>query len=74
MFPWPTELRRRFRSLQVRNFRLFFTGQLISQVGNWLTAIALVLLVLHRTHSGVAVGILTGCQYGPVLVFGAWGA
>ena len=46
---------------------------MISQVGNWLTAIALVLLVLHRTHSGVAIGILTGCQYGPVLIFGAWG-
>jgi hypothetical protein len=26
-----------FRSLRVRNFRLFFGGQLISQVGNWLT-------------------------------------
>jgi MFS family permease len=73
MFPWVTELSRRFRSLRVRNFRLFFTGQMISQVGNWLTAIALVLLVLHRTHSGVAVGIVTGCQYGPVLIFGAWG-
>ena len=33
-----------FRSLHVRNFRLFFTGQLISQVGNWLTLIAQTLL------------------------------
>ncbi|MCU1377307.1 MAG: arabinose efflux permease family protein, partial [Acidimicrobiales bacterium] len=61
-----------FRSLSVRNFRLFFTGQFISQVGNWLTMIALALLVLDRTGSGVAVGLLVACQFGPVLLFGAW--
>jgi MFS family permease len=61
-----------FRSLRVRNFRLFFTGQLISQVGNWLTSIALVLLVLHRTGSGVAIGLLTAALFGPILVLGAW--
>jgi hypothetical protein len=33
--------RETFQSLGVRNFRLFFTGQFISQVGNWLTMIAL---------------------------------
>jgi MFS family permease len=61
-----------FESLHVRNFRLFFTGQLISQVGNWITSIALVLLVLHRTGSGIAVGALTAVQFGPVLLLGAW--
>jgi MFS family permease len=62
-----------FRSLRYRNFRLFFTGQLISQVGTWLTMIALTLLVLHRTHSGVAIGALVACQFGPVLLLGAYG-
>jgi hypothetical protein len=38
-----------FRSLHVRNFRLFFSGQLISQVGNWLTLVAQTLLVLKLT-------------------------
>src|SRR5438445_10772609 len=61
-----------FRSLQVRNFRLFFGGQLISQVGNWLTLIAQALLVLHLTGNGVAVGAITACQFAPVLVIGAW--
>jgi len=61
-----------FRSLQVRNFRLFFGGQMISQVGNWLTMIAQTLLVLHLTGNGLAVGILVGCQFTPVLVLGAW--
>src|SRR4051812_6197597 len=61
-----------FRSLSIRNFRLFFTGQLISQVGNWLTMIAMTLLVLHLTDSGIAVGVLAACQFAPVLLFGAW--
>jgi MFS family permease len=61
-----------FRSLEIRNFRLFFGGQLISQVGNWLTMIAQTLLVLHLTGNGLAVGVLVGCQFLPVLVLGAW--
>ena len=62
-----------FQSLEVRNFRLFFIGQLISQVGTWLTTIALTLLVLHETHSGLAIGALVACQFGPVLLLGAYG-
>jgi len=34
-----------FQSMHVRNFRLFFTGQLISQVGNWLTEERLAALI-----------------------------
>ena len=64
--------RRTFASLRVRNFRLFFAGQLVSQVGNWLTSIALTLLVLHRTHSGLAIGVLGACQFGPILLLGPW--
>ena len=62
-----------FHSLRVRNFRLFFAGQLISQAGTWLTTIALTLLVLHLTNSGLAIGALVACQFGPVLLFGAYG-
>jgi len=66
-------VRTTFRALHNRNFRLFFCGQLISQAGTWLTTIGLVLLVLSRTNSGVAIGLLTVCQFGPVLLFGAYG-
>ena len=69
----PRRARDTLRSLQVRNFRLFFGGQLISQIGNWLTLVAQALLVLHLTdNNGVAVGVLTACQFLPVLVLGAW--
>ena len=61
-----------FRSLRIRNFRLFFGGQLVSQAGNWMTLIAQTLLVLNITHNGVAVGLMAACQFLPVLVFGAW--
>lgn len=64
--------RKTFRALSVRNFRLFFVGQSISQIGNWLTTVAVVLLVLHRTDSGLAVGIMTACQFGPILLLGPW--
>ena len=55
-----------------RNFRLFFGGQLISQVGNWLTLVAQTLLVYHLTDSGVALGALAAAQFGPVLLLGPW--
>ncbi len=61
-----------FRSLRHRNFRLFFAGQLISQTGTWLTMVTQVLLVLNLTDSGIALGVLTACQFGPILVLGAW--
>jgi len=61
-----------FSSLRVRNFRLFFAGQLVSQTGTWLTMIAQTLLVLEITDSGIALGVLTACQFLPVLLLGAW--
>lgn len=61
-----------FRSLRIRNFRLFFIGQGISQVGHWLTLIAQTLLVLDLTDSGFALGLLAAVQFGPVLLLGAW--
>jgi len=66
-------VRQTFSSLRNRNYRLFFFGQLISNSGNWLTNVALTLLVLHLGGSGVAVGLLTVCQYGPILLLSAWG-
>ena len=61
-----------FLSLRNRNFKLYFFGQLISNSGNWLTNVALILLVLMITGSGVAVGVLAACQFGPILFLSAW--
>jgi MFS family permease len=63
---------RTFQALGTRNFRLFFIGQSISNTGNWLTNVALILFVLRLTHSGLAVGLLAACQFGPMLFLSAW--
>ncbi len=68
----PGFVARTLSSFRSRNFRLFFIGQTVSNTGNWLTMVALTLLVLHRTDSGVAVGVLSACQFGPILLLSAW--
>jgi MFS family permease len=65
--------RRSFGSLSVRNYRLYFVGQLVSLSGNWMQAVASVWLVLTLTHSGFAVGLTTALQFLPMLLLGAWG-
>ena len=64
--------RQTFLSLRNRNFRLFFFGQLVSNTGNWLTNVALTLLILHLTNSVVAIGALTAAQFGPILLLSPW--
>ncbi len=62
-----------FRSLRVRNFRLFFVGQLTSQAGTWMQSVALIWVVLKLTDNGLALGLATAAQFLPVLLLGAWG-
>jgi len=62
-----------FRSMSVRNFRLYFAGQFVSATGTWMQAIAQMWLVLQLTGSGVALGVTTALQFTPMLVAGAWG-
>ena len=61
-----------FQALGTHNFRLFFIGQLISNTGNQLTNVALILFVLKLGHSGLAIGALTACQFGPLVLLSAW--
>lgn len=61
-----------FRSLQHRNFRIFFVTQGISFIGTWLQLAAQTLLVYRLTDSGTALGLLTAIQFTPTLVLGAW--
>jgi MFS family permease len=63
--------RRTFASIRKhRNYRLFFTGQVISLVGTWMQNIALAWYVIELTHSAVAVGFLAFCRFAPFTVFG----
>jgi MFS family permease len=62
-----------FGSLTVRNYRLYFIGQVVSVSGSWMQRVAQSWLVLHLTGSGVALGIVSALQFLPMLVLGAWG-
>ena len=62
---------RTFASLRRhRNYRLFFTGQVISVSGTWMQNVALAWLVVELTHSPLAVGVLAFCRFIPFTVFG----
>ena len=64
---------RTFRSLRIRNFRVFFLGQLVSMCGSWMQIVAQGWLVLRLSHnSGSALGVVTALQFLPVLLIGAW--
>jgi MFS family permease len=52
-----------------RNFRLFFTGQVISVSGTWMQNVALAWFVYELTRSPLAVGILTFCRFSPQTLF-----
>jgi MFS family permease len=62
-----------FAALAVRNYRLFFIGQGISNTGTWMQRIAQDWLVLQLTNSPLAVGITTALQFLPMLLLGLWG-
>jgi MFS family permease len=63
-----------FRSLRVRNYRLFAGGQVVSLTGTWAQRVAQDWLVLELSGgSGVALGVVTGLQFLPVLLFGMYG-
>ncbi|GAA3665452.1 MFS transporter [Nonomuraea antimicrobica] len=63
-----------FRSLKVRNYRMFAAGGVVSNVGTWLQRTALDWLVLDLTHgSGAALGFATALQFLPMLLFGMFG-
>lgn len=61
------------RSLKVRNYRLYFSGQLISLTGTWAQRVAQDWLVLQLTNSGTALGIVTALQFAPALLLSLYG-
>lgn len=73
MTPLQSFRQRTFASLAIRNYRLYFIGQAISQSGTWMQTVAQGLLVLELTGSGTALGFVTALQTLPVLFLGAWG-
>src|SRR5512135_3565129 len=65
--------RESFSSLFVRNYRLYYIGQIISTSGTFMQSVAQAWLVLQLTHSGTALGITSALQYVPILILGPYG-
>jgi MFS family permease len=63
-----------FRSLRIRNYRMFAAGGAVSNVGTWLQRTAQDWLVLDLTNgSAAALGTATALQFLPMLLFGMFG-
>jgi len=63
-----------FRSLTIRNYRLYAAGGVVSNIGTWVQRVAQdwLVLVLHggdQAQASVALGVTTGLQFLPVLLF-----
>src|SRR6478609_4443544 len=65
-------LARGFRALRHTNFRLYWTGQLISLCGTWMQQVAQSWLVLQITGSPIDLGIVAALQTLPVLFISAF--
>jgi len=56
-----------------RDYRLLYTGQLVSMFGSMITYVAVPYQVFELTHSSFAVGLLGAAQLVPLLIFALWG-
>ena len=62
-----SELKTLVRSLRHRNFRLFWSGQLVSLIGTWMQTVAQAWLVLDLTQSSIKLGVVSALQFLPML-------
>src|SRR5438105_19268 len=65
--------RNTFASLRHRNFRLFFSGQLISLIGTWMQNTAQSWLVYELTGSKILLGVVAAVGSAPMMLFSVWG-
>ncbi len=66
-------LRRVFRTLSSKNYRLFFSGQSISLIGTWIQRVALSWLVYRLTGSEFLLGVVGFLELFPIFVLSSFG-
>jgi MFS family permease len=64
---------RTFRAMSNPNYRLYWTGQIISVSGTWMQNTAMAWLVLQLTNSALALGSVSTVQFAPILLFSLFG-
>lgn len=66
-------LKEGFRALRVRNYRLYWIGQLISISGTWMQTTAQAWVVYSLTNSPMALGTVTSLQFLPIMLLSLFG-
>jgi MFS family permease len=66
-------LRRGFTALGVRNYRLYWSGQVVSLIGTWMQQVSLPWLVLALGGSAIQLGLVAVLQFGPSMVLAPFG-
>src|SRR5579884_1085941 len=62
-----------FGALRSRDFRLFWSGAFVSNIGSWIQSIALSWLVLQLTNSPFALGVVSFAGTAPILALSLFG-
>jgi MFS family permease len=64
------------RAFRSKNFRIFYAGQGLALIGNWMQSVAMSWLVYRLTGSALLLGVTAGAQQLPVLflspIAGVW--
>lgn len=66
--------RSRWQLLRHHDFRWYFAGSLLSNLGTWLQSTAQVILAYQLTHSVFSVGLVVSAQFVGVLLLSPWAA
>lgn len=62
-----------FRALNHRDYRLYFIGLLVSNVGTWMQSVGQSWLIVELTDSALLLGVISALQFTPTLVLGLFG-
>ncbi|HUM17073.1 MAG TPA: MFS transporter [Candidatus Nitrosotalea sp.] len=73
MNPTPRSSPARLAALRHRDFRLFWSGQLVSLIGTWMQSVGQAWLVLELTGSPLQLGLVTALQFTPILLLSPLG-
>ena len=72
-FGWVTKIASAIPAFQNRNYKLYFSGQLISLTGTWLQIVAQGWLVLKLTNSAYYLGLIAALSTLPSLFLTMFG-
>jgi MFS family permease len=68
----PSHLRGAVAALRHRNFAIFWTGALVSNIGTWIQNVTVPYVLFKTTDSAVWVGVAGFCQFIPGVILGPW--